>query len=77
MNLETTEKIDPASFYNILQISAYAVMAVLIIRLKLFFTPHMCIISSLLASKKYVTCFKSREIHLAVLIGLVAYMSLK
>ena len=77
MNLETTEKIDPASFYNILQMSAYAVMAVLIMRLKLFFTPHMCIISSLLASKKYVTCFKSREIHLAVLVGLVACMSLK
>ena len=52
-------------------------MAVLIMRLKLFFIPHMCIISSLLESKKYVTCFKSPEIHLAVLVGLVACMSLK
>jgi len=77
MNQETTEKIDPASFYNILQMCAYAVMAILIMRLKLFFTPHLCIVSSLLASKKYVTFFKSREIHLAVLVGLVACMSLK
>jgi len=76
-NEETNEKIDPASFYNILQMSAYAVMAILIMRLKLFFTPHLCIITSLLASKKYITVFKSREIHLAVLVGLVACMSLQ
>jgi hypothetical protein len=74
---EAYEKIDPAAFYNILQMLAYAVMAVLIMRLKLFFTPHLCILTSLLASRKYVTVFKTREIHLAVLVCLVACMSVK
>ena len=74
---EVTEEIDPASFYNILQMAAYAIMAILIMRLKLFFTPHLCIISSLLASKKYVGAFKSREIQLAALVGLVACMSIQ
>jgi len=74
---EASEKIDPAAFYNILQMLAYAVMAVLIMRLKLFFTPHLCILTSLLASRKYVTVFKTREVHLAVLVCLVACMSVK
>lgn len=74
-NVDAEIDIDPAAFYNILQMLAYAVMAILIMRLKLFFTPHMCIIASLLASKKYVTIFKTREVHLAVLVGIVACMS--
>jgi len=75
--IEVTEEIDPASFYNILQMAAYAIMAILIMRLKLFFTPHLCIISSLLASKKYAGVLKAREIQLAALVGLVACMSIQ
>ena len=66
---------DPASLYNVLQMLAYALMSILIMRLKLFFTPHLCLIAGLLAARKYVSVFKSREIQLACLVALVAAMS--
>jgi hypothetical protein len=37
--------VDPGVVYNILQTLIYAVMAVLIMRLKLFLTPHLCILA--------------------------------
>jgi len=66
---------DPASLYNVLQMLAYALMSILIMRLKLFFTPHLCLVAGLLAARKYVSVFKSREIQLACLVALVAAMS--
>lgn len=38
--------------YHSLQLLAFAVLAVLIMRLKLFLTPHMCIMASLICSKQ-------------------------
>ncbi|XP_051577182.1 probable C-mannosyltransferase DPY19L1 [Myxocyprinus asiaticus] len=38
--------------YHSLQLVAFAVLAVLIMRLKLFLTPHMCIMSCLICSKQ-------------------------
>uniref|UniRef100_A0A3Q3QDP6 Dpy-19-like 1, like (H. sapiens) n=1 Tax=Monopterus albus TaxID=43700 RepID=A0A3Q3QDP6_MONAL len=38
--------------YHSLQLVAFAVLAVLIMRLKLFLTPHMCIMASLICSKQ-------------------------
>ena len=37
--------------YNVLQMLAFTFMAVMIMRLKLFMTPMMCICASLLANK--------------------------
>ena len=68
---------DPAPLYTLLQTLAYAVMAVLIMRLKLFLTPHLCLMAGLLASSKLVPWFRSREIHLAALVVLVALMSVQ
>lgn len=38
--------------YHSLQLLAFAILAILIMRLKLFLTPHMCIMASLICSKQ-------------------------
>ena len=68
---------DPASLYNVIQMMAYAVMAILIMRLKLFLTPHMCVVAGLLASRKLIAFVRSRETQLGILVLLVALMSVK
>ena len=42
----------PAIWYNLGQALIYTVMAVGIMRLKLFLTPHLCIVIALLAKDK-------------------------
>lgn len=58
-----------------LQTAAYAVLAVLIMRLKLFLTPHLCILTSLLASPMVGRLFRSKEVHRGVLVALLAAMA--
>uniref|UniRef100_A0A8D3AY38 Dpy-19-like 1, like (H. sapiens) n=1 Tax=Scophthalmus maximus TaxID=52904 RepID=A0A8D3AY38_SCOMX len=45
-------KSDEVLVYHSLQLVAFALLAVLIMRLKLFLTPHMCIMASLICSKQ-------------------------
>ena len=45
-------RISGAIWYNLGQTVVYGIMALGIMRLKLFFTPHLCIVVALLAKDK-------------------------
>ncbi|GFO16417.1 protein dpy-19-like 1-like protein [Plakobranchus ocellatus] len=60
--------------YHALQTLAFTAMALLIMRLKLFWTPQLCLMSSLVASRQLFGWGK-KEIHFAVVAGLLACMA--
>ncbi|KAL0984840.1 hypothetical protein UPYG_G00148940 [Umbra pygmaea] len=63
--------------YHSLQLIAFAVLAVLVMRLKLFLTPHMCIMASLICSKQLFGWIGERfKIHTMVF-GLLAIMTVQ
>ncbi|PIO69285.1 hypothetical protein TELCIR_08896 [Teladorsagia circumcincta] len=65
-------------FYNVVQTACYAVMALLIMRLKLFFTPHLCICSAFLANNKLLHAINIRidkRIHAVIVMALIAAMA--
>ncbi|XP_059139572.1 probable C-mannosyltransferase DPY19L1 [Physella acuta] len=68
-------KYDAELLYHSLQLIAFTAVAILVMRLKLFWTPHLCLFSSLLASRKVFPWLK-KENHIAVLAALVACMAL-
>jgi len=75
--LDTQQQVDPAALYNLLQCAAYGVMAVLIMRLKLFLTPHLCILTSLLAGPSITSMFPiTKQVQTSILVALVALMSI-
>ena len=51
--IEEIEDSDGHLVYNILQLSAFTVMAGLIMRLKLFWTPHLCVIFTIILNDKF------------------------
>ncbi|KAL5007371.1 hypothetical protein ScPMuIL_016177 [Solemya velum] len=61
--------------YHLFQLLAFTAMSIVIMRLKLFWTPHMCLITSLLASKQFFGWLGGKERHFAVLAVLVAMMT--
>ena len=69
------KEIDPAALYNLLQCLAYGMMAVLIMRLKLFLTPHLCLLTSLLCAPSMTSLGLTRQQHTGLLVALVAVMS--
>ncbi|KAM3928896.1 protein C-mannosyl-transferase DPY19L1 [Leptodactylus fuscus] len=63
--------------YHALQLVAFAVLAILIMRLKLFLTPHMCVMASLLCSRPLFGWIFSRlNRHIFILI-IVILMSIQ
>nr|CAD7265859.1 unnamed protein product [Timema shepardi] len=61
--------------YSILQLGPFIVMSALVMRLKLFLTPQLCILTSLLAARRFFSFLRSRELHWAGLVLLVCCMS--
>lgn len=63
--------------YNGLQTGAFIIMAVFIMRLKLFMTPHLCIMAGAVCSKRYLDKIglKSELARLAVVVLLISGMS--
>ncbi|GAB1605606.1 probable C-mannosyltransferase DPY19L1 [Argonauta hians] len=53
--------------YHIFQLLAFTAMAVLIMRLKLFWTPHLCLMTSLLAYRQLFGWVGTKERHFALL----------
>ncbi|XP_046369637.2 probable C-mannosyltransferase DPY19L1 [Haliotis rufescens] len=66
---------DAELVYHLFQQIAFATMAIMIMRLKLFWTPHLCLLTSLLASKKYFGWCGRKEAHFAMLAVVLAGMA--
>ncbi|XP_049439282.1 dpy-19-like 1, like isoform X4 [Epinephelus fuscoguttatus] len=63
--------------YHSLQLVAFAVLAVLIMRLKLFLTPHMCIMASLICSKQLFSWIGERFKHQVAVFAVMAIMAIQ
>lgn len=63
--------------YHSLQLLAFAVLAVLIMRLKLFLTPHMCIMASLICSKQLFGWVGDRFKHHVAVFAVMAIMAVQ
>ncbi|KAI3360750.1 hypothetical protein L3Q82_012986 [Scortum barcoo] len=63
--------------YHSLQLLAFAVLAVLIMRLKLFLTPHMCIMASLVCSRQLLGWIGERFKHQVVVFAVLAVMAVQ
>ena len=44
--------VDPVVTYHLLQTAAFGFLAIIIMRLKLFFTPQLCLLTAILCNKK-------------------------
>ncbi|KAL9967638.1 hypothetical protein ACROYT_G025913 [Oculina patagonica] len=64
-------------FYHVLQSLAFVVMAIIIMRLKLFGTPALCVMASLLASRQLFGFVCDKRKHQAAVIVLIAAMSVQ
>ncbi|XP_073406064.1 protein C-mannosyl-transferase DPY19L1 [Dendrobates tinctorius] len=63
--------------YHVLQLGAFAVLAILIMRLKLFLTPHMCVMASLLCARPLFGWIFSRISRRLFILFVVILMSIQ
>ncbi|XP_072427109.1 dpy-19-like 1, like isoform X1 [Chiloscyllium punctatum] len=63
--------------YHVLQLVAFVVLAILIMRLKLFLTPHMCIMASLICSRQLFSRVRTKYHHQVIVCVMLAAMALQ
>ncbi|XP_067837929.1 dpy-19-like 1, like isoform X2 [Heptranchias perlo] len=63
--------------YHVLQLVAFVVLAVLIMRLKLFLTPHMCIMASLICSRQLFSWITNKSHHQIIVCVILAAMAVQ
>ncbi|XP_019958998.2 dpy-19-like 1, like [Paralichthys olivaceus] len=63
--------------YHSLQLLAFAALAVLIMRLKLFLTPHMCIMASLICSRQVFGWIGEKFKHQILVFAVMAVMAVQ
>uniref|UniRef100_A0A8P0SUN2 Dpy-19 like 2 n=1 Tax=Canis lupus familiaris TaxID=9615 RepID=A0A8P0SUN2_CANLF len=63
--------------FHTLQLLAFTVLAILIMRLKLFLTPHMCVMASLICSRRLFGWLFCRVCFENVIFGILAVMSIQ
>ncbi|XP_066282351.1 protein C-mannosyl-transferase DPY19L1-like [Branchiostoma lanceolatum] len=71
--------IDPSAalVYHLLQLMAFFLLALIIMRLKLFFTPQLCLAASLLASRQLFGWVGNQTRHALILFLILGAMSIK
>ncbi|KAG1648797.1 putative C-mannosyltransferase DPY19L1 [Nymphon striatum] len=65
-----------AIVYNILQMCAFAAMAFLVMRLKMFLNPHLCVMASLIVCQNVFKFLKPKQ-HAALIILIISGMSIQ
>uniref|UniRef100_A0A8P0ST91 Dpy-19 like 2 n=1 Tax=Canis lupus familiaris TaxID=9615 RepID=A0A8P0ST91_CANLF len=68
---------EKALIFHTLQLLAFTVLAILIMRLKLFLTPHMCVMASLICSRRLFGWLFCRVCFENVIFGILAVMSIQ
>ncbi|XP_028673336.1 dpy-19-like 1, like [Erpetoichthys calabaricus] len=77
-SLETTAQFSNGEMvYHFFQLIAFAVLAILIMRLKLFLTPHMCIMASLICSRQLFGWIKPKALHHLLVVGIISAMAVQ
>ncbi|XP_078672163.1 protein C-mannosyl-transferase DPY19L1-like [Branchiostoma floridae x Branchiostoma belcheri] len=74
---ETTIDPSAALVYHLLQLMAFFLLALIIMRLKLFFTPQLCLAVSLLASRQLFGWVGNQNRHTFILFLVLGAMSIK
>jgi len=69
--------VDPVVAYHLLQTAAFGFLAIIIMRLKLFFTPQLCLLTAILCNKKYIPVIQPKAVHYSMLALLVAGMTVQ
>ncbi|XP_055490638.1 dpy-19-like 1, like isoform X3 [Leucoraja erinacea] len=76
-NIEWKTSVHGEMVYHVFQLLAFVLLGVLIMRLKLFLTPHMCLMASLISSRQFFWWIKNKSHHRIFVCVMLAAMALQ